>query len=301
MRALIIEDRDSMTGVICSILEKGGIETNVVRNIRAGLEEYNTNRYDIVILDTEVDDFRGMQFILEITPEYAPRQGRRDRVENAKRGPGVIVIRTVSERVPSDCPRVKAELVRPFTSKELEEAVAKAIPREADRFLEKFDRGEVSIDPAVELRRLGISYGESYVFFSRKNDFIQEIMGTFAKAGYDMFLITASRPKVARDRFGLDRDAEVFTLSGNEYKLGSMIESVKLFIARTEHPVVALDDLDNVIEHSSMDRTVTALSEILSTKKKTGFTFLTSVDGELLTQNIKNILRDLMVEYKKEE
>jgi two-component system KDP operon response regulator KdpE len=128
-------------------------------------------------------------------------------------------------------------------------------------------------------------------------------MQIFSNAGYDMLLVTHLRAKVAREKFGLDKGAEVFTLSGSNYPLGTMITVVQDFLSKNKYPLVAIGDLDIIIEHCGLDMTMRAIQQMLSLRKtrSTKFTVLVSVDGNLLTQNVRGLLTGMMTEYNREE
>lgn len=303
VKALVIEDRSAMSQMFCGILEKFGIEHKVSATVTDALEEVKTDKPQIIILDSSVDNGTGMSFITAMTPAEEEKETRKERRKKIEGGPGMLVIRTIYETVPTDCPFVKASLVRPFTAEQLTEAIRNIIPKEMkDETPKLFETPEAS-NPEVELMRRGITYGESYVFFEERPIVIHQVMQIFANAGYDMLLITHLRAKVARERFGLDQGAEVFTLKGSNYPLGTMITTVQDFIAKAREPLVAIGDLDNIIEHCGVDLTMRSIQHMLALRKgkNTKFTLLTSVDGSLLSQNVKRLLTEMMTEYTKEE
>ena len=51
---------------------------------------------------------------------------------------------------------------------------------------------------------------------------------------------------------------------------------------------------------SKGDMTLRAVQQIVSMRKKKTFTLLISVDGSLLTQNVRNLLTGMMTEYRNE-
>ena len=302
VKALVIEDRSAMSQMFCGILEKFGIEHKVSATVSDALEEIKTDKPQIIVLDSSVDKGTGMSFISAITPVEEEKENRKERRKKIEEGPGVLVIRTIYETVPTDCPFVKATLVRPFTAEQLTEAIRNIIPKEKKAEAPKLFETPEASNPEVELMRRGITYGESYVFFEERPIVIHQVMQIFANAGYDMLLITHLRAKVARERFGLDQGAEVFTLTGGNYPLGTMITAVQDFLAKAREPLVAIGDLDNIIEHCGVDLTMRSIQHLLSLKKGKNikFTLLTSVDGGLLSQNVKRLLTGMMTEYTKE-
>ncbi len=291
-----------MAQMFCGILEKFGIEHKVSPTTAGGLEELEAYKPQLVILDSSVDNGTGMQFITAITPVIEEKETRKERRKKLDSGPSVMVVRTIYETVPTDCPFVKASLVRPFTAEQLSDAIKALIPKEKKAEVPKLFSTQHASDPETELERMKLTYGESYVVFEERPIIIHQVMQVFANAGYDMLLLTHLRAKVAREKYGLDMGAEVFTLSGSNYPLGTMITAVQDFLGKKKKPLIAFGDLDNIIEHCGVDLTMRSIQQILSLRKSRGkFTLLTSVDDSLLTDNVRRLLTEMMIEYDKED
>ena len=292
-----------MSQMFCGILEKFGIEHKLSTTVSDALEEMAAYKPQIVILDSSVDRGTGMSFISAVTPVEEEKESRKERKKKIEDGPGILVIRTIYETVPTDCPFVKASLVRPFTAQQLTESIKAIVPKEKRAEAPQLYKEIQASNPEVELQRRGITYGESYVFFEERPVVIHQVMQIFSNAGYDMLLVTHLRAKVAREKFGLDKGAEVFTLSGSNYPLGTMITAVQDFLSKNKYPLVAIGDLDIIIEHCGLDMTMRAIQQMLSLRKtrSTKFTVLVSVDGNLLTQNVRGLLTGMMTEYNREE
>ena len=303
MKALVIEDRTTMSQMFCGILEKFGIEHKLSTTVSDALEEMTAYKPQIVILDSSVDRGTGMSFISAVTPVEEEKESRKERKKKIEDGPGILVIRTIYETVPTDCPFVKASLVRPFTAQQLTESIKAIVPKDKRAEAPQLYKEIQASNPEVELQRRGITYGESYVFFEERPVVIHQVMQIFSNAGYDMLLVTHLRAKVAREKFGLDKGAEVFTLSGSNYPLGTMLTAVQDFLSKNKYPLVAIGDLDIIIEHCGLDMTMRAIQQMLSLRKtrSTKFTVLVSVDGNLLTQNVRGLLTGMMTEYNREE
>ena len=292
-----------MSQMFCGILEKFGIEHKLSTTVSDALEEMAAYKPQIVILDSSVDRGTGMSFISAVTPVEEEKESRKERKKKIEDGPGILVIRTIYETVPTDCPFVKASLVRPFTAQQLTESIKAIVPKDKRAEAPQLYKEIQASNPEVELQRRGITYGESYVFFEERPVVIHQVMQIFSNAGYDMLLVTHLRAKVAREKFGLDKGAEVFTLSGSNYPLGTMITAVQDFLSKNKYPLVAIGDLDIIIEHCGLDMTMRAIQQMLSLRKtrSTKFTVLVSVDGNLLTQNVRGLLTGMMTEYNREE
>ena len=68
MKALVIEDRTTMSQMFCGILEKFGIEHKLSTTVSDALEEMASYKPQMVILDSSVDRGTGMSFISAVTP-----------------------------------------------------------------------------------------------------------------------------------------------------------------------------------------------------------------------------------------
>lgn len=325
MKALVIEDRKAMEQMFCGTLEKFGFETKVSSTVAEAIEDSSNFHPDIVILDNSIENGSGTDYLSALIPVEEAIETRKERKKKMEGSP-ILVVRTAGDVIPTDCPFVKASLVRPFTADQLlgcireiiseddvERAVSgtrslrkkgggpdrEALSERSKKRLSKLYSDTPAVDPKVELARMGMVYGESYVFFEEQPIVIHQAVQIFANAGYDMFLLTPARAKVARERFGLDIGTEVFTLSGSKYPIGTMIEAVKNFVRTKKMPLVAIGDLDNIIQQCGVDITLRAIRQILSFwDDKTPFTLLVSVDDTLLVANIRNLLVGMMTEYK---
>ena len=99
-----------MSQMFCGIIDRLGVETKVSPTLSGALEDLETFQPQMVILDTSVEEGTGMSFLTMITPEEEEKESRKERRKKIEGGPGILVIRTVYELVPADCPFVKATL-----------------------------------------------------------------------------------------------------------------------------------------------------------------------------------------------
>ena len=299
MKALIEEDSKIVCDAIIAVLNKGDTRTVSVGTVEGALAEYRGSKYDVVILDMAVDGHRGLDFIDAITPAQDSTSKERKR---ASYGAPVVVIRHVGEKVPTDCMAVKQEIPFPFTGEELANAIHDSLTsRQADKIRATLLPPKVGFDTIADLESKGIFAGKYYIFDERKPTGIRKAAGTFSEAGYKMFVITSSRPKVAKERMGLERSADVFVLTGSELPLGSMVQAVKEFIAANPDAVIVLDDLDSVINRCGLDRTFRVLVAILRDRTPDShFTFLTSVNGRLFGDSVKGMFSEIMTVFETE-
>ena len=299
LKALIIEDSKAVCDAIIAVLNRGNSMTVSVGTVEGALAEYRTSRYDVVILDTAVDGHRGLEFIDAITPSQDSTS--KSRLRSSSNAP-VVVIRHTGEKIPTDCLQVKQEIPFPFTGEELARAVHDSLSaREASKIRDALLPHRDKFTSLADLADRGIVPGGFYVFYERKPIVVKDALKAFADSGYNMFLITASRPKVAKERMGLSGNAEIFILSGHEYLLGSMVQKTLDFISKHDNAVVTLDDLDGVINRCGLDRTLRALSAILrENRSNKTFTFMTSVNGQLFGDSVKDMLGEMMTVFETE-
>ncbi len=299
MKALIIEDSRIVCDAIIAVLNNVNARTVSVGTIDGALSEYRGTKYDVVILDMAVDGHRGLEFIDAVTP--AQDSTSKSRSRSAGNAP-IVVIRHVGEKIPGDCMFLKAEIPFPFTGEELVTAIQTSVnSRTADKIRASLLPPKVKLDSMAELEKKGISPGGAYVFYERKPTGVRRAISTFSNAGHKIYVVTSSRPKVAKERMGLDRGADVFILSGSEYPLGTMVQAVRDFTDANPDAVVAIDDLDAVINRCGLDRTFRALSAILRDRPpESRFTFMTSVNGQLFGVSIKKMLAEMMTVFETE-
>ena len=293
LKILLIEDNKNLVEAVTSLLSKADYEVTTADSVGDALNEYRRHRFDVTILDGGVENGRGLDFVSALTP--APDATAKERSRFAD-GCKILVISRVGQTVPTDNILVKGTVPFPFATDQLTGALENMLSeRDAAKARRVFEPPRKNADPAAVLSGMGIVPGKAYMFFQEKPNTVRSAVGAFAALGYDMYLVTAARPKVAKERMGLDRSADVFILSGSEYRLGSMVQAVRDFAEKAEKPVVAIDDLDSVINHCGLDRTLRALSELLRGRKGRDFTFMTSVNGRVLSDSIKGMLSELMI------
>lgn len=297
-----------MQNMLRETLEGLGATAIFVQTPEEGVAVIAKEHPNLVVLDVAVAGSTGMTLLDQLQPEGGEHASALFRRLQRDGGPGVVVLRENADRIPDGSLLVRADLVKPFTEQALLAALAAAVPHDkaVKRALHAEDAATLeAADPEVELQRRGLSFGESYVFFQENSKAIHAAVLAYSRAGYGIMLVTAGRAKVARERFGLDKDTVVFSLSaatqrGSGYPLGTLIGQARKFIADVDHPVVAIDDLDNIIEHCGLDRTFAALHEILALRREERFTLLVSVDGESLTRKDQGLLTEMMTLYTEE-
>ncbi|MGI6008749.1 MAG: hypothetical protein ACOX8X_01305 [Methanomethylophilus sp.] len=297
MKTLIVEDRDFMTSALAGALEKAGREYSVATDVEEALGIVTSSpERMLVVIDTGVGGGKGHELLNGIEKWLGAAEGRRERRERATMGPIVVIIKSPRESAPSSSIIVRKVLNKPFSTQEFTEALDQA-EQAVTGNISSGDKSRMT-DPKAELTRRGITYGEAYVVFEKRPDVITDLMKTFSAAGNDMFVVTVGRAKAVRDEFGLDASSPVFTLRGNRYPLGSMIAAASEFLKKAYLPVIAIEDLDGIIERCGLDSALVAIRELLDLGKAKKFTLLASADADLLAPSERDLLSSMMTVYK---
>lgn len=236
-----------------------------------------------------MENRRGYEFVSALTP----RQDSNTKVrEKQASGAGIVLIAHPDEVIPNDSILVKRVIPFPFRETDLVHAVLDTLSeREANKVRDTLAPSVEGGDAQAFLESLGVAEGKAYAFLREDRETVRKVSGTLAASGARVFLVSSARPKVAKERMGLDRDAVVFNLSGSRYPLGSVVESVRDFVSKNPGAVIEFDDIDDVVNHCGLDRTLRMLSTLLS---EGGFTFLMSVNGRLLSPAVRDMIGGLM-------
>jgi two-component system response regulator (stage 0 sporulation protein F) len=67
---LVIDDEDSIRTLLKDVLEKAGHRVIQASDGRAGLEAYQKNKVDLVLMDILMPDTDGLEATLQLTREY---------------------------------------------------------------------------------------------------------------------------------------------------------------------------------------------------------------------------------------
>ncbi|HYF98701.1 MAG TPA: response regulator [Candidatus Saccharimonadales bacterium] len=70
MKVLIVDDNESITEVVKDYFEYENIECVTVNDGRDGLDEIQTNRYDLILLDIAIPGYSGIDILNELDPDY---------------------------------------------------------------------------------------------------------------------------------------------------------------------------------------------------------------------------------------
>jgi CheY-like chemotaxis protein len=124
-RVLIVEDTEGVRQTLEIMLESSGHELDIAENGRAALDKLHEKAYDLVITDIIMPEVDGNDVILE--------------VRRMSPSPKVIAISGGGMKVDKDealmLARTQADMVlkKPFTHRELQDAVFSALDGKSDR------------------------------------------------------------------------------------------------------------------------------------------------------------------------
>ncbi|MDR0309614.1 MAG: response regulator [Candidatus Methanoplasma sp.] len=293
MRILIVDDNIALQEVLTEVISDAGHSVRNAMSTDGALSIIESFRPDTIVLDADMQDGRGLMLLDRMQSNEPP-------IETP-----VVVIRSWNRQIPQDSPVVRACIKKPFTVQDVLESIENAHaaepgPRETPAAA-AVERAEADQDmPRDALAQKKVLYGKSYIMFRSGPEEIYEMISMFSDEGCDVLLVTARKKKAAAKRFGNNvtvMSMMVRTFGGifNIYGLGTMIDEIENFIEDNDKPVVAFDDLGQIINRNGMNSTLTAIHHLVTKKYGKDMTFLVSVDPKGFTNKDKEILLNHMI------
>ena len=293
MRILIVDDNIALQDILTEIVSDAGHASKTAPSAEGALSYVDSFRPDVILLDTDMHDGEGFTFL--------------DRMQNSTPPIDipVVVIRSWNRPIPQDVYVIKGHIEKPFTAQDVTESI--------DRTQIKEEEGEghaedAAVQPAETreeapretLTDRGISFGESYVMFRSGHEAVHDLISLFGSEGYDVLVVTTGKRKKIKERFrsrnikAMALSIKLFSGHFDIYGLGTMIDNVDEFIARSGRPVVAFEDMNKMIDRNGMNSVLTAVHELITKKYDKERTFLVSVDPKGFTTKDKEILLNHM-------
>jgi CheY-like chemotaxis protein len=316
MKVLISDDNTVIQGVLKEILEDTDCKISVSSSVSDTMNVIFRDAPDLMFLDADMENGSGLS-VLDRLPSVLADAGKD---ASSILDIGILVLKSGQRSVPSDNIHVKGTIIKPFKASDVLDKMDALGHSGRGEFGEKhkgsaWERrkarkaAEAEVpDPENVLSSRNLIFGTSYVFFQDNPKQIHETVSLFGQAGYDVLLITSGKVKVTREKFRLNKNLDVISLSVRPrgryldiYKLGSMVEDVGAFIENKESPVIAIDNLNYMIERNGSNAVLAMVHEIMTTNHAKKFTVLASVNVSRFTDKDKNILLELMVRYNPEE
>ncbi|MDR0887652.1 MAG: response regulator [Candidatus Methanoplasma sp.] len=289
MKVLIVDDNVAIRDVLREVLEGAGYEVDAADSADTAVTKAR-DYPDVIILDIDISEGESLGIIDRIH-EW-------DRSEDFN----VLLMRSGNEQIPRDNAFIRGYIQKPFRSSEILNKVASVIKTDA---AEKRAGKEPELKERHPASSVGgkIEFGTSYVFFQGGPGSLYDTASSFDRNGYNIFLVTAGRIKTIREKLGTG-NTEALQLSvrwmggySDIYKLGTAIEQVRAFIARSERPVVVFDNLDPLIDRNGINSVLMMLHQVLTTEYGKKVTILASVDSKKLTDKDRGIILKHMSDY----
>lgn len=298
MKILIADDNVAIQEVLKEILSEFEADIQISDSIEDTVTKAMSFNPDLIILDVDMEAGSGLKAI--------------DRIheEDVSRNMDVVILKNANELMPTDNTFIKGSVSKPFSSDEFIVKINEILFR---------DRTEPpQVKPRRESRRqkteavgkslydMKLSFGDSYVLFEESSKVINDAISAFGREGHGILLITSGKKKATRERFrGLDVEVESFAVKprGNYfdvYKLGTLIDRIDDFIEAKESPVVAFDNLNQIVDRNGMNSVLMMIDQIFKTKHDKKRTFLISVGVKDFTDKDKRILLGYMERYNPE-
>lgn len=295
MRILIADDNVALQGVLAEVVSDAGHSVEVASSADGALSSIGSFRPDMILLDADMQEGHGLTLL--------------DRMQNSVPSidTPVIIIRSWNRQIPQDVPMVKGLIEKPFTAQDVMESMEKAQVgetevRETPAVAPAAKQSDTDENASKEtLANKGVSFGRSYVMFRSNSNEVHELISMFGNEGHDVLVVTTGKKKTVLRRIkskNINILAMTIRLLGgrsNIYGLGTMIDNVNGFVKSNLRPVVAFDDLEQIIHRNGMNSTLTALHQLITSKYDRDLTFLVSVNPRGFTNKDKEILLKHMI------
>lgn len=171
MKMLAVEDNPVVLDAIMAVFPPGTVQMSSSKTLRDGIVQASSGRYDVVIVDSALEGRTGLRLLDEVTiSEEVGRSFFRRR----KKDPAIVVIRHIGDVVPTDNPLLKGELTFPFTTEDLRNAVAQALPENTAR-LSGLIAAPDGVASMADLSRIGVATGKAYLFYNEKPTIIRDV------------------------------------------------------------------------------------------------------------------------------
>ena len=303
MKALIVDDNPSVIAILTEILKIDGHEVFQATNWEDAKRALETDRPDIMFLDSIVNQTSTIPFIDELDESINTR---------------IVLILNGREQVPKDTSLIVRSIKKPFNSAEVLEAVKYVgggctvqgqAPAEAKRS-RKFKFWIFGKDGSASEERTvsddAVQQGKSYVVFEDVPEKIYELARKFPQQAGDLMIITGERKKVIETKID-DEHCRILQVSrgtrssyADVRALGTIMAEVMEFINFQPKPVIIIDDLGMLISNNDLNSVITFIYQIYKGASNK-FTLAVSVKESLLTEKDKLLLHRYMETYKPDE
>lgn len=307
VKVLIVDDNVAVQEIIRDILVEEGYDVHVASGTEEAVQKIESFQPDIILLDSWVGDGDGIRVITRYHEEHEDEDLN------------VVLIKSSSEQVPKDNPFIKGHIDKPFKSTDViavmrdtidiiaaEQATVSKKKRkhkvEEKRGLFRKKRDRIP-EPETDLEEEGVDFGSSYIIFESGSDGVYNFIGLFQPSVYDILIVSSDKEKAVRERFSYG-DMDIISMSTTQksrsmdiHGLGSLLVEINKFVDGHDKPVVAIDNLRDMVEADGLNYVLVFLHQMIGGRSKP-CTFVASIDLEMLTDKDRNIILHDMRQYK---
>jgi len=288
MKILILEENPVIRDMLGNILTDFGHEAHRYDSTGNLEKTLNEVKPGLIILDAGSFDVKGNGSLKDLD------------VIGATQGIDAIILCNRGELMPKDNPSIKGAIFKPFRVSDIRSAI-ETYQIELGDETEQDEKSQEELIPDGEL-----SFGRSYVFYQRNPHLVDEIGLRFNSEGHDVLIITPHNAK-QKKRFSdegitiMSSTAKHMPFSTGVFKLGTMVEEIRLFIARSERPIIIFDELNPFINVNGINAVLMMLNQIITSDYHKKFTVLASVDDGGFSDRDREILHHMMKAYNPED
>ena len=296
MHVLIVDDNAALQAILAEVIADTDNTAEAVSSADAAYPLVISQSYDVVIIDIDMHNGEGLALLNRMQGTLPPIDVP------------VVVIRSRNKQIPRDISMIKGHIEKPFSSSDVLREINKALAAKAEsnnhhQMIEK--KAERTPSESEFLPQRKVPFGKSYVLFRNTPVTINNLIASFDNEGSDVLVVTTSKRKTITEWFRSDNvkaltmTIKLFGGRSNIYGLGSMIGEVEDFIRNGNRPVVAFDNLNEIINRNGMNSALTALHQLITKEYGKNVSFLVSVDPEMFTAKDKGILLKQMEDFDK--
>ena len=289
MKALIVDDNIAIQEILSEILASEGWTTEQTNNVDDALSILESDRPDLLILDSKVNGLSSFRVLDEMEPDNKV---------------SVIILSKSNETIPGDNHNVIGVVNKPFKSSDILSCIRNAdlvdSERGANGIIHKFfGKGQETNNVNDIPSEYDVRFGHSYFVVEDEPDIVYDLGQSLLKT-CKLMAVTTGRTKAVNDRFK-DYDVKVIGLSTKAKvgylemsKLGTLMSTIVNFIEENDRPVVIIDSLVQLISANGANTIMTMLHQIISTSK---VTLIVSVEKDYQSSVDIDVLSNMMEQY----
>ena len=294
MRVLIIDENVTTREMMSDLLSSAERKIHTAGTIKDAVELFNAHRPELVFLNTQLEG-SGTGKLQKIISREDVR-------------PRIIMIANNKAEMQAEV-YVEGWLCKPFRSTDVTCLIdgTEARSEKKGRIKTFFTRVEMpsqTMKEHVKKDDLQLKFGRSYLFTEEEPIQLRNACRSFAERGDDILFITSGTVKGVKELMRND-SIKVIALSSKEgpnyvcgAKMGSVTAAMTSFIDSSKNPVIAVDDLQRLIDSNDLSSVLAMISQTVNNSCKRAVTLLVSMQPEGITDRDKGLLLRNMTEYE---